>query len=71
MDDYRGFSFDCFQGMRDGVAVEVVRATRGCITIWTHGGDELPEGWTHHAILRRQIDQLVDPAALRHVDALN
>lgn len=71
MDDYRGFSFDRFRGMRDGVAVEVVRASRGRITLWTHGGDDLPQGWTYRAILRRQIDQLMDPLVLRNVDALN
>jgi len=73
MDDtYRGFRFERIRTTEGGLEVEMLRASRGRLTLHLRGTEaNLPEGWTLRAVLTREIDRLIDPKALRGVDHLN
>ena len=70
---YRGFTFESYapEG-RSPNDKRRLRATRGCITLFVEVSDgALPTGWDLRDVLRYEINRLMDPAALRHVEALN
>ena len=78
MDDassHRGFTFHSYESTEPHRRKRALRATRGCITLYvevTEGA--LPRqhsGWHLRDVLRYEIDRLMDPATLRHVDHLN
>lgn len=69
---YRGFTFQPYSP--DGLRTDkrALRATRGCITLFVEVSDgDLPRGWHLRDVLRYEINRLMDPATLRHVDHLN
>lgn len=72
---HRGFTFQSFRPTNDSTAKRALLATRGRITLYVEVTDgELPRqrsGWRLHDILRHEINRLMDPATLRHVDHLN
>jgi hypothetical protein len=71
-DTYRGFQFERVLAIEGGMEVDVIRATRGRLTLHMRGTEaNLPEGWTLEAVLSREIDRLIDPKALRGVEHLN
>ena len=72
---HRGFTFQSYQPDGPNTNKQALRATRGCITLFVEVTEgELPRqesGWHLHDILRYEINRLMDPATLRHVDHLN
>lgn len=68
---HRGFTFQPYQP-HDSTNKQALRATRGRITLFVEVTDgQLPSGWHLRDILRYEINRLMDPATLRHVDHLN
>lgn len=73
-DEYRGFVLDRFSIGPSGAEEPVLRARRGRLRVFMRpagSSADLPEGWTHRAVLCREIDRLMDPMTLRDVDHLN
>lgn len=71
-DSYRGFSFEAFQHSTGSAEKEALRATRGRITLFVEvSKGELPTGWRLRDLLEYEINRLLDPATLRHVEHLN
>jgi hypothetical protein len=73
-ESYRGFAFERVPADAGPPAnnTPTLRATRGRLALHVEGTDgELPQGWTLAALLRQEIDRLLDPAALRGVEHLN
>jgi hypothetical protein len=69
---YRGFTFDAFQPSSSGPDTEALRATRGRISLFVEvEGGELPTGWRLRDLLEYEINRLLEPTTLRHVDHLN
>lgn len=70
--EHRGFSFHSDSSSDHAPTHQVLRATRGRITLTVEGSEqEMPPGWELADVLRYEIDRLMDPAALRHVEHLN
>lgn len=68
---YRGFTFEPYRRTED-TEKRALRATRGCITLFVEVTDgDLPSGWRLRDLLEYEINRLLDPATLRHVDHLN
>lgn len=69
---HRGFTFQSYQTTDGSTPKRALRATRGRITLFVEVSDgELPDGWELSDVLRYEINRLMDPATLRHVDYLN
>lgn len=70
---YRGFEMSTFTRSRGPATTTFVKAERGPIRILVHGDDQtqMPHGWTLRDVVERQVDQLIDPKALRGVEKLN
>jgi hypothetical protein len=69
-DSYRGFHFEPYHRPTD--RKRALRATRGCITLFVEVSDgDLPTNWRLRDILEYQINRLLEPTTLRHVDHLN
>lgn len=69
---HRGFSFQSYQHSDGSTTKRALRASRGRITLFVEVTDgELPAGWELYDVLRYEINRLMDPATLRHVDYLN
>jgi len=71
-DAYRGFTFERFEPAPGGPDKTALRATRGRIFLFaevTQG--ELPAGWQLRDLLEYEINRLLEPTTLRHVDHLN
>ena len=69
---YRGFTFEAFQPSSSGANKEALRATRGRISLFVEvEGGELPTGWRLRDLLEYEINRLLEPTTLRHVDHLN
>lgn len=70
-DSYRGFTFEPYH-REVGDQKRALRATRGCITLFVEVSDgDLPSGWHLRDILEYEINRLLEPTTLRHVDKLN
>lgn len=70
--DHRGFRFESYQPADSPPDRRGLRAVRGRISLTVEGGEhELPESWQLLDVLRYEIDRLMDPKHLRHVDRLN
>lgn len=71
-DSYRGFTFEAYHLQADDAHKRAMRATRGCITLFVEVSDgDLPSGWRLRDILEYEINRLLDPTTLRHVENLN
>ena len=69
---HRGFTFQSYRPGGPSSDKQALRATRGCITLFVEVSEgDLPAGWHLQDILRHEINRLMDPATLRHVDHLN
>ena len=69
---YRGFSFHTYVPHDRPPGAHGLCATRGRIALFVErSAGTLPPSWDLHDVLRYEIDRLMDPAALRHVEALN
>lgn len=70
--EHRGFQFQAYEPAEAPPRKRGLRAVRGCISLSVEGtvGD-LPDGWRLTDVLRYEIDRLMDPARLRHVEHLN
>lgn len=69
---HRGFTFQPYRPNDPSADKRALRATRGRITLFVEvSAGELPDDWRLHDILRYEINRLMDPATLRHVDHLN
>lgn len=72
MDSHRGFRFHSYQPDTPHTDKRALRATRGCITLFVEvSAGDLPTGWHLRDVLRYEINRLMDPATLRHVEHLN
>lgn len=72
MEAHRGFTFEAYQPADASSQKRALRATRGRITLFVEVSEgELPEGWHLRDILQYEINRLMDPRTLRHVDHLN
>ncbi len=72
VDSHRGFQFHAYRPNAPYTDKHALRATRGRITLFVEVSDgELPSGWHLRDVLRHEINRLMDPATLRHVDHLN
>lgn len=72
VDSYRGFTFERFQPSGPNAEKTALRATRGRISLFvevTRG--ELPTGWRLRDLLEYEINRLLEPTTLRHVEHLN
>jgi hypothetical protein len=70
-DSYRGFTFDRYRVETD-TGKRALRATRGRITLFVEVSEgALPSGWGLRDILEHEINRLLEPTTLRHVDHLN
>jgi hypothetical protein len=68
---YRGFTFEPYRLQADDPK-RALRATRGRITLFVEVSDgALPSGWRLRDILEYEINRLLEPATLRHVEHLN
>lgn len=72
---HRGFTFQSYCPDGPRTDKRALRATRGRITLYVEVSEgKLPRersGWHLRDILRYEINRLLDPATLRHVDHLN
>jgi hypothetical protein len=69
---YRGFSFHTYVPPDRPPGAHGLCATRGRIALFVErSAGTLPPSWDLHDVLRYEIDRLMDPAALRHVEVLN
>ncbi len=72
VDSHRGFQFRAYRPDAPHTDKHALQATRGRITLFVEVSDgELPSGWHLRDVLRHEINRLMDPATLRHVDHLN
>lgn len=70
-DSYRGFTFERYRLHTDDQK-RALRATRGRITLFVEVSDgDLPSNWRLRDILEHQINRLLEPTTLRHVEHLN
>jgi len=70
-DSYRGFHFERYHRPSED-RKRALRATRGCITLCVEVSDgDLPSNWRLRDILEYQINRLLEPTTLRHVEHLN
>jgi hypothetical protein len=71
-DSYRGFIFEPYRLSGGNAEKRALRAQRGCITLFVEVSDgDLPSGWRLRDILEHEINRLMEPTTLRHVDHLN
>jgi hypothetical protein len=71
-DSYRGFTFETFTPSGADSAKTALRATRGRIALFAEVSEgELPAGWRLRDLLEYEINRLLEPTTLRHVDHLN
>lgn len=71
-DSYRGFTFETFHPSHRDSDKQAMRATRGCISLFVEVTDgELPSGWRLRDLLEYEINRLMEPTTLRHVEHLN
>jgi len=71
-DSYRGFTFEAYQLPPGDTEKQALRAKRGCITLFVEVTDgDLPTGWRLRDLLEYEINRLLEPTTLRHVDSLN
>ena len=71
-DSYRGFTFEGYSHSADEARKRALRATRGCITLFVEvSAGDLPSGWRLRDILEYEINRLLEPTTLRHVEHLN
>jgi hypothetical protein len=71
-DSYRGFTFEAYELQAEDARKRALRATRGCITLFVEVSDgNLPSDWRLRDILEYEINRLLEPTTLRHVDHLN
>lgn len=71
-DPYRGFTFEQFAPSPDHSQKEALRATRGRISLVVEvSAGELPTGWRLRDLLEYEINRLLEPTTLRHVEHLN
>lgn len=71
-DSYRGFTFEPYRLSVAGAQKRALRAKRGCITLFVEVSDgDLPAGWRLRDILEYEINRLLEPTTLRHVEHLN
>lgn len=71
-DSYRGFTFEAFHSSPHGAEKQAMRATRGCISLFVEVTEgELPTGWRLRDLLEYEINRLMEPTTLRHVEHLN
>jgi hypothetical protein len=69
---HRGFTFQPYSPNSARANKRALRATRGRITLFVEVSEgELPSGWHLRDVLCYEINRLMDPATLRHVDHLN
>lgn len=69
---HRGFTFQPYHPDSSHTDKHALQATRGRITLFAEvSAGQLPAGWDLRDVLRYEIDRLMDPATLRHVDHLN
>lgn len=69
---YRGFTFHVTETTAHGSTTRTVTATRGRITLFAEvDAGELPDQWRLRDVLEYEINRLLDPATLRHVEHLN
>ena len=72
VDSHRGFQFRAYRPNAPHTDKQALRATRGRITLFVEVSDgELPSCLHLRDVLRHEINRLMDPATLRHVDHLN
>ncbi len=72
IDSYRGFTFERYRLEADDTQKHALRATRGCISLFVEVTEgDLPSGWRLRDILEYEINRLLEPTTLRHVDHLN
>lgn len=70
-DSYRGFTFERYR-VEAAPRRQALRATRGRITLFVEVSEGvLPSGWGLRDILEYEINRLLEPTTLRHVDHLN
>jgi hypothetical protein len=70
-DSYRGFTFERYHHQTNDTK-RALRATRGCITLFVEINDgSLPSNWRLRDILEHEINRLLEPTTLRHVEHLN
>lgn len=71
-DSYHGFTFEAFQPSHRNSGKQAMRATRGCISLFVEVTEgELPTGWRLRDLLEYEINRLMEPTTLRHVEHLN
>jgi hypothetical protein len=71
-DSYRGFTFETFHPSPEASEKQAMRATRGRISLYVEvSAGELPTGWRLRDLLEYEINRLMEPTTLRHVDHLN
>lgn len=72
-DSYRGFSLEAFRpSSPNNSNKQAMRATRGCISLFVEVTEgELPTGWRLRDLLEYEINRLMEPTTLRHVEHLN
>jgi len=71
-DSYRGFTFQTYDLQGPDAGKRALRASRGCITLFVEVSEgDLPSGWRLRDILEYEINRLLEPTTLRHVEHLN
>lgn len=71
-DSYRGFTFQTYDLQGPDTGKRALRASRGCITLFVEVSEgDLPSGWRLRDILEYEINRLLEPTTLRHVEHLN
>jgi len=70
---YRGFRFESYRPLDTAPdARRGLRAVRGRITLFVEVNEgQLPKDWQLRDVLEYEINRLLEPTTLRHVDALN
>ncbi|MFO8100479.1 MAG: hypothetical protein R6T83_12780 [Salinibacter sp.] len=69
---YRGFTFESYRPAGAAPKKRALRATRGRITLFVEvDAGQLPAQWQLRDILEYEINRLLEPTTLRHVDRLN
>lgn len=71
-DTYRGFTFERYRPQDRDPSTRALRATRGRISLFVEGTEgTLPEDWHLRDVLEYEINRLLEPTTLRHVERLN
>jgi len=69
---YRGFTFESYRPDGHDTDKRALRATRGRIQLFVEvDAGQLPDRWRLRDILEYEINRLLEPTTLRHVDHLN